>query len=117
MREVCTAIVANGKPCAPNDPAKTGFPYPPSKHGPDTELLLDADRWAVSCNLFARALEMEPARRTAFLEEATGGDAALLNLVLRMLAADDRQPNVIDRLEAALTEHGRRRPAGGEAVS
>lgn len=68
---------------------------------PDTELPLDASRWAVSCSLFEKAIELDAPDRAPFLAEATC-DLDVRRLVERMLDADARSPNVIDLMEAAL---------------
>src|SRR2546421_689599 len=65
-------------------------------------------------SLFAAALERsDPAERQAFLEEACGGDARLLQRVRQLLAAHEQarrlmdHPHIAKVLDGGLTEQGR----------
>ena len=64
--------------------------------------LLDPRTWALSCDVFERAVALEAGHRAAFLKTACGSDPDVLQLVRRMLEADDARPNAVDRMDAAL---------------
>ena len=68
----------------------------------DTESNLDPGRWARSCSLFERAVELADPDRVRFLEGECADDPAMFRLLLRMLDADRATLNEIDRLDAGL---------------
>jgi eukaryotic-like serine/threonine-protein kinase len=58
---------------------------------------VDAARWARAQQLFHAALEHPEHARTSFVQRASAGDAALVDQVQRMLAADARADSILDR--------------------
>lgn len=46
--------------------------------------------------LFARAVELPPTKRVAFLDESTGGDVAIRRMVERLLTAHDGEPEFLE---------------------
>jgi hypothetical protein len=69
---------------------------------------MDAERWQRVERLYHDALEREPARRTAFLEEGSGGDEGLRREVEEMLALTERHESFLEQpaLEIALGHDG-----------
>ena len=61
------------------------------------------DRFKQIRSLFEAALEQEPARRLAFVDQASSSDAELRDEVRRMLEARDRSPEFLER-PPAITE-------------
>ena len=57
---------------------------------------MEAERWHRLSDIFHRALEHEPDRRTAFLDEACQGDPSLLDEVVSLLAFHERSGDLID---------------------
>jgi hypothetical protein len=49
---------------------------------------MTTEQWQTVESLFNDALEVSPAERAAWVRQASGGDTALANAVLRMLEAD-----------------------------
>jgi len=64
---------------------------------------MNADRWQQIDGLFQAAVELEPGRRAAFLDEACSGDETVRSEVESLLATDSREWDLIERpaLEAA----------------
>ena len=58
---------------------------------------LDARRWRRVADIFAHAVELEPAHREAYLSQACGNDAELLDYVNRLLEADATVETVVER--------------------
>jgi serine/threonine-protein kinase len=58
---------------------------------------MDAARWETIQSLFHEAVALSPAGQRAFLERACGGDRALVDEVLTMIAQDARDDTVLDR--------------------
>jgi len=69
---------------------------------------MDAERWDRVERLYHAALEREPARRAAFLEEGSGGDEDLRREVEEMLALGERHESFLEQpaLEIALGREG-----------
>ncbi len=57
----------------------------------------DAERWREVDRVFEAALDRPPGERPAFLDTACAGDAALRREVERLLAADAREVDFLDR--------------------
>ncbi len=58
---------------------------------------MTAERWTKVKEIFADALEHQPADRKLFVQEAAGGDAQVLNEVYRMIAEDERETGLLSR--------------------
>ncbi|HEX6898606.1 MAG TPA: serine/threonine-protein kinase [Thermoanaerobaculia bacterium] len=57
----------------------------------------DPERWRTVDRLFAQALELPPAERGAFLDDACAGDEELRREVETLLAADERNSTFLER--------------------
>ncbi len=58
---------------------------------------MESDRWRQLKSIFNRVLEVEPARRAAFLSQACAGDAALRAEVESLLASHNQSPGFLEQ--------------------
>jgi serine/threonine-protein kinase len=83
---------------------------------------LEREAWARAKRLFQEALDLDPADRSAFLEEGCAGDAALKDAVESLLAAHDEaqafleSPTEVGRLAADLLDEPVQPVAAGSRI-
>lgn len=78
--------------------------------------MMDRAQWSRVQELFHRAVDLSPDERTPFLEEACGGDAALLASVRAMIAEDTRAESLLDRDVAQVAGRMLDKPAALDQV-
>ena len=73
---------------------------------------MNAERWEIIAKLYHSASELEPARRSVFLEEHCRGDEGLRREVESLLNQDISQDGLLERVAEHAAVSGRRLPPG-----